>query len=204
MTIHAFSRATLPSTPWKNGGGLTQEIVCRPTGAGLADFDWRASIARIDADGPFSAFPGIDRVITLLEGGGVHLQSTDGAVDHRLDQPLQPWAFSGDVALHGRLLGGASADFNVMVRRSRLRAQVDTLRANVRIAPCARGLLYAVRGTWHATPDAPRRDSPADPAHTLDPDHGLWWDGVSIAWQLQPATPDAALLAVRILTSEEQ
>ena len=40
--------------PWKNGGGQTTEIVVHPAGATLAEFDWRVSIADVDADGPFS------------------------------------------------------------------------------------------------------------------------------------------------------
>ncbi len=37
--------------PWKNGGGVTTEIcVSPPSGA----FDWRVSIATVNADGPFS------------------------------------------------------------------------------------------------------------------------------------------------------
>jgi environmental stress-induced protein Ves len=38
-------------------GGETREIISWPQGA--AEFDWRASIATIAADGPFSAFPGL-------------------------------------------------------------------------------------------------------------------------------------------------
>jgi environmental stress-induced protein Ves len=82
--------------PWKNGGGVTREIVCQPPGAGMDSFDWRVSIAHIASDGPFSAFPGIDRVITLLKGGGVHLSSADGQVNHRLGTPLAPFAFAGE------------------------------------------------------------------------------------------------------------
>jgi environmental stress-induced protein Ves len=46
--------------PWKNGGGETTEIAVFPDGAGLSDFDWRVSMARVDGDGPFSSFPGIE------------------------------------------------------------------------------------------------------------------------------------------------
>ena len=115
--LRRFSRASLPATPWKNGGGTTQEIACWPAGAGLEDFGWRVSIARIAQAGPFSRFAGIDRSIMLLEGDGVRLRSADGAIDHRLDAPHRPFAFSGDIALDCTLLGGASSDFNVMTRR---------------------------------------------------------------------------------------
>ena len=72
LTIHRFDRHSLPATPWKNGGGLTREIVCMPHGGGLDSFDWRVSIAHIASNGPFSTFPGVDRVITLLENGAAH------------------------------------------------------------------------------------------------------------------------------------
>lgn len=58
---------------WKNGGGVTREIAVFPEGAGMDDFVWRASLAEVAADGPFSAFPGIDRTITLAEGAGMDL-----------------------------------------------------------------------------------------------------------------------------------
>jgi environmental stress-induced protein Ves len=73
MPIHLFERAQLRATPWKNGGGVTREIACHPPQAGMQNFDWRISIAHIASDGDFSVFAGVDRVITLLEGGGVQL-----------------------------------------------------------------------------------------------------------------------------------
>ncbi|MBS0975889.1 HutD/Ves family protein, partial [Serratia rubidaea] len=120
MQINRFDFASLPVSPWRNGGGETREIVCQP--AEGANFDWRASIATIAQDGPFSAFDGIDRSITLLEGDGVRLVG-DG-IDHRLAMPGEPFAFSGDVALQAQLLGGVSQDFNIMTRRGRWRATV--------------------------------------------------------------------------------
>ena len=49
--------------PWKNGGGTTTEVAVSPEGAGLDHFDWRISMARVEQDGPFSTFPGIDRTL---------------------------------------------------------------------------------------------------------------------------------------------
>src|SRR4029453_7140835 len=56
------------SRPWKNGAGRTTEIAVHPAGAGLDAFAWRVSIASVERNGPFSAFPGIDRTIVLLDG----------------------------------------------------------------------------------------------------------------------------------------
>jgi len=63
--------------PWKNGGGETVEIAISPQGAGLADFDWRVSMATVASDGPFSVFPGIDR--TLDPGREWHAAPDRGA-----------------------------------------------------------------------------------------------------------------------------
>ena len=90
MAVHRFDIAALPAAPWKNGGGVTREIVCSPPGAGMEGFDWRVSIATIDKPGPFSAFAGVDRVIMLLDGTGVRLRSHDGHIDHRLEVPYAP------------------------------------------------------------------------------------------------------------------
>jgi len=189
MPWHRFDRATLPAIPWKNGGGMTREIVCQPPGVGLDAFDWRVSIANIASDGPFSVFTGIDRVITLLEGGGVHLRGEDGAIDYRLDTPLQPYAFAGEAHIHARLLEGACEDFNVMTRRATCRSCVIALReATTLHAP--QGLLLTLKGSWDVQAEG-------DAKQALIAAQGLWWDS-QIAWHLSPQTADAIVLAVTI------
>lgn len=185
MPVHRFDRASLTATPWKNGGGVTREIVCQPPGVGMAAFDWRVSIAHIASSGPFSAFAGVDRVITLLEGAGVRLHSTDGAVDHALDTPLVPFAFAGETPVTGTLLHGDCHDFNVMTRRAACHAGVWVCRNDTTTAAPA-GLLMAVRGTWAAG------------EHTLTPGQGVWWCDAPLTWSLSCTDPDAALLAVAI------
>lgn len=60
--------------PWR--GGWTREIWrCGDP----EHFRWRLSIARIDRDGPFSAFPQHRRQIALLDGGPLELGWSDGA-----------------------------------------------------------------------------------------------------------------------------
>jgi environmental stress-induced protein Ves len=186
-----FNLADLSPTPWKNGGGSTREIVCRPRGAGMDAFDWRVSIATIAKSGPFSVFAGVDRVILLLDGDGVHLQSA-GGIDHRLDKALQPFAFSGDEALDCTLLGGPSQDFNVMTRRSALRAEVTVLRKESTLAPAPRGLLLAVRGHWQLQADGAAQDCAAG--------QGLWWDGEAQGWLARPRSDDPALLWLHLET----
>jgi environmental stress-induced protein Ves len=181
--LQRFDVANLPATPWKNGGGATCEIACWPPGAGFDDFLWRLSIATIAADGPFSRFPGVERVITLLEGEGVHLRG--GHVDHRLERPLEPFAFSGDVAIDSAMLGGPSRDFNVMTRRGRLRATVRVLHGEAVLGAAPYGMLLAWQGTWQVD------------GHTLAPGQGLWWAVRPTAWTPRTAAIGAVLIAVQ-------
>ena len=98
--------------PWKNGGGVTTEIYASPPSG---TFDWRVSIATVNADGPFSPFTGYERHIMTLSGEGMSLD-IEGRGKFNLE-PLQPFSFSGDAQVQGSLLQGAVLDFNLMVRR---------------------------------------------------------------------------------------
>ncbi|MGI5423904.1 HutD family protein [Streptomyces sp. CA-179760] len=115
------------SVPWKNRGGTTREVASGTVHAPLASmepadgFDWRVSVADVDAGGSFSTFPGIDRVITLVEGEGMVL-TVDGT-PHPVG-PLSPFAFSGDAATDCQLEAGAVRNMNVMTHRDRATAQV--------------------------------------------------------------------------------
>ncbi len=104
--------------PWKNGGGETIEIAVFPTGAGLDDFDWRVSMARVDTDGPFSAFAGIDRTLTILDGAGLVL-SIEGEDPITLTEASEPLPFRADVPTRAALIDGPVTDLNVMTRRGR-------------------------------------------------------------------------------------
>ena len=106
--------------PWKNGGGSTAEIAVFPEGAGLDAFDWRVSMATVSMDGPFSAFPNIDRTLTVLSGRGIVLDVDDGREPVRLTAADEPLTFPGDVATNGALIDGPIVDLNVMSRRSRI------------------------------------------------------------------------------------
>ncbi|WP_198969939.1 HutD/Ves family protein [Xylophilus sp. ASV27] len=189
MSAQRFSRAALAPMPWKNGGGTTQEIVSWPPGAGLDSFGWRCSIATIAAAGPFSVFAGIDRCIMLLDGDGVRLFTHDGAIDHALDVPHRPFAFSGEAAIDCEMFGGPSSDFNVMTRRGQWRAQVRVLDAASAIEAAPHGVLLAVHGAWRVD-DWPMQEG-----------EGVHWADAAHAWQAQPLSADARLLAVRIVAA---
>ncbi len=104
--------------PWKNGGGETVEITVSPDGAGLADFDWRVSMATVATDGPFSVFPGIDRTLSILDGEGMTL-FIKGRAPKRLTQASEPLSFVADAPTSATLIDGTITDLNVMTRRGR-------------------------------------------------------------------------------------
>src|SRR5690349_15258414 len=89
--------------PWKNGLGTTTEIAVDPPGVGLDAFTWRISIADLQVSGPFSTFPGHDRVLVQIEGEPMTL-SHEGGVGQRL-RLLSPHRFAGELATHGALDG---------------------------------------------------------------------------------------------------
>lgn len=96
---------------WRNGGGVTRELLALPSPQ-----DWRArvSVADVDRDGPFSLFPGVDRWFCVIEGAGVELV-IDG-VSHRLQRCAAPLKFSGAAAVDCRLIDGPTRDLNLMLR----------------------------------------------------------------------------------------
>ncbi len=104
------------SAPWKNGGGTTWEIAAQPPGAGMDAFEWRLSIARVAAPGPFSVFPGVDRVLTVIAGAGLRL-TLEGLGEVVLDDASPPLAFPGDAPAAATLDAGPIRDLNLMVRR---------------------------------------------------------------------------------------
>jgi environmental stress-induced protein Ves len=110
--MHVIRRSEYREMSWKNGGGTTTELYASP--GGKLAFDWRVSIATVNEDGPFSAFPGCERHIMVLSGNGMRLEIAGrGKTDL---QPLQPFSFSGDAGVAGILVDGPVQDFNLIVR----------------------------------------------------------------------------------------
>lgn len=103
---------SVPPQPWRNGGGSTQELLAWPSAAA---WQWRISVARIAQDGPFSAFPGVQRWFVVLAGAGVALQLDEGWLQVTPESP--PLQFDGAAARGCSLLAGATLDLNLMLRQ---------------------------------------------------------------------------------------
>lgn len=135
--------------PWKNGLGTTTEIAVDPPGAGLDAFAWRVSVAELTTSGPFSSFPGYERIIIQTEGEPMELVH-EGRGRHRLAW-LSPYRFEGEWSTRGELAAPPVRDFNVMARRDWLRSSASVHHLGggdaVGLASAATAqIVYAFRG----------------------------------------------------------
>jgi environmental stress-induced protein Ves len=112
------------AVPWRNGGGVTREVFRVPSLEPGPEFAARVSIADVDADGEFSRFDGVDRIIMLLRGPVMRLfvdgQRTDLA-------PAVPFAFPGDAQTRCEI-DSPTRDLNIMTRRGEAAATLAMLR----------------------------------------------------------------------------
>ena len=151
--------------PWRNGGGMTRELLAWPD---PQDWILRVSVADITASGPFSSFAGVDRWFAVLSGGAVRL-ATAGAALSELSAACETLhAFPGDAATYCTAEGPATTDFNLMIRRARARLrQQSILHSSVlqTRAECA--------GLFVAGPFTLRQES--QPALVLPAMALAWW-----------------------------
>ncbi|MDN5755466.1 MAG: HutD/Ves family protein [Arthrobacter sp.] len=115
---HLIRFASLCAERWRNGGGSTVEIArSQPPGSGTGapapgtDWNWRLSVAEVSRAGAFSAFPGCERILTVIEGEFM-LLTIDG-VDHGL-QKYRPFRFEGGADTGATLPEGPIRDLNLI------------------------------------------------------------------------------------------
>lgn len=100
--------------PWKNGGGLTEEVAVHPPGADYDDFLWRVSIATISGESAFSILPGVCRLFCTLEGR-LSIKINGQSQDIGPDDPAI--RFDGSSTVSARPLDGPTRNFNLMTRK---------------------------------------------------------------------------------------
>lgn len=173
---------TLSAQPWRNGGGLTRELLAWPPASPGAPATWavRVSVADVTADGPFSAFPGVARGFAVLEGAGVVLGLPAG--ERRLVAGDDALLFDGADAPGCRLVDGPTRDLNLMVR-----GEAGPLRMQRAAAGQGWGDGLAWRGLYtHA---------PARLQTAPDGDACLELPGGTLAWSDDRLAPAWTLLA---------
>jgi environmental stress-induced protein Ves len=169
----------IPPTPWRNGGGATRELFVWPDGAGAGDWRVRVSLADIERDGPFSAYPGIDRWFAVVGGAGVRLALPGGEVG--VTAGGAPLAFDGADAPGCTLIDGPTRDLNLMCHRGTGQGLMQAAQADV---PWPAGTPY--RGLFTTGAATLLIDGVA--AAELAPMALLFTErGAGQTWALQPA-----------------
>jgi environmental stress-induced protein Ves len=115
--------------PWKNGLGSTLEIAtdaAEPCGP----WTWRLSLADVPTRAPFSAFPGIDRHLAVLDGAGMTLERAA----ERIEVPREGRAFSfaGEDTITGTPVGSGVRDANLMLDRAKWTGSLEIQRVHER------------------------------------------------------------------------
>lgn len=172
--------------PWKNGGGVTHEIL---RDGPPERFRLRVSLAEVSRDGPFSRFDEVDRVIVLVEGRGFTLH---GEHTRTLAEPGVPHAFAGEEPIQCALVEGPVRDLNLMVdrRRARLEAERVVLPAGAHTLATGGGelLVFVLAGSVRVGSD-------------VLPTHALVHTDAPLGLEV----PEAATLVVaRVLTAPDR
>ena len=141
MLISAMDK---PLQPWRNGGGVTRQLLAWPD-----DENWllRISMANVSQDGSFSAWPGVVRGLAILDGEGVKLTFADSIINLQRHDPAL--IFPGEAMPDCQLLGGGVRDLNVMAREGdagmrRVQSVIDWLPP----AHAQAGLFTLCEGEW--------------------------------------------------------
>ena len=122
MDWKLLTKSDYVTTRWS--GGTTTQLAIAPEGAVYADRDflWRLSSATVELDhSDFTPLPDYDRFLSVLEGE-IQLK-----IDAREPFPLVPGelvAFDGGAPVES---WGKCVDFNLMVRKGKVRGMVDIL-----------------------------------------------------------------------------
>ncbi|WP_442544570.1 HutD/Ves family protein [Arthrobacter sp. KN11-1C] len=155
--------AELKPEPWRNGGGVTREIASHPKAASAQDgaWDWRVSIADVGSAGEFSTFPGMERVITVIDGE-LLLLTVDGE-EHPLEK-YRPFRFSGEAASGSALPTGDIRDLNVIARAGEFKGYTSIIELSKKRAhPVFEGqLAVLLEGKASVSPGAEPADVSAD------------------------------------------
>lgn len=169
------------STPWRNGGGTTRELLTLPVGA---EWQLRLSVAEIAKDGPFSAFPGVQRWFAVLEGEGVRLRVSGS--DRFVSAGGDAIEFDGSEPVDCVLPGGPTLDFNLMVRGGHARMERHCGARVLRVAADGLVAIYSHRTGARVMQGASATES----AGAIESESGIVVAPRTLAWRIvdQPAS----------------
>jgi hypothetical protein len=190
MSWQTIALADVAPSPWKNGGGVTRELLAWPS---AASWQFRLSVAEVQADGPFSLFEGVQRWFAVLSGAGVRLRLGAAAPydDHALTPASAPFCFDGALPVDCTLIDGATQDFNLMLRADQARAHLQRVTGSLHVpgaGPCTVAVWTGAAGAELWLEDECVHLS----AHTLA------WQPLSSPWALKITAADALLMEITL------
>ncbi len=144
MSVSIISAETIAPQAWRNGGGHTRELLAWPSSD---NWSLRISRADIEKDGPFSAFPGVNRWFAVLQGGGVVL--TFAEKRYTLCMDGEPFNFDGAQSPACHLIDGPIQDLNLMSMGGHSMMQRVDPQQKWQGPFQIRGLYSAVAGCWY-------------------------------------------------------
>ena len=129
MNIVRYS--DIAESRWINGAGTVKVIASGGIGRDgavsigvVSPWDWRLSIADVGQPGDFSALPGVGRILTVVDGGPLHLTINGKA---RMASPFQPLAFDGSLHTRAALPKGPVKNLNLMCRKGHAGGSVSII-----------------------------------------------------------------------------
>ncbi|MCU1548361.1 MAG: hypothetical protein JWO29_1312 [Arthrobacter sp.] len=167
--------AELKAQPWRNGGGVMRELAghretAPAAGSSAQDrtWDWRVGIAEVSKAGDFSSFPGMDLVLTVIDGE-LLLLKVDGA-EHPLEK-YRPFRFSGDADSSGALPTGDIRALFVRTRNGAFKGYTSIIELSKKRAhPVFSGQLgVLLQGQATVSPGPARETHPAGEDPVTEP-----------------------------------
>lgn len=97
--------------PWKNGGGITRELLRWPD---TDDYDIRVSLADVTSNGPFSKFPGYSRFLVWIGPNPIDLCTSRRIISYAT--PSATTHFLGNPDIVATLPSGPTRLLNLIVK----------------------------------------------------------------------------------------
>jgi environmental stress-induced protein Ves len=129
---------------WRNGLGTSWEIAEEPSARLACGFRWRFATALISQNVPFSTYPEVDRIFTLIEGNGLTLDIGGRTID--VASPFVPCRFPGDTPTTCHLTDGPCRALNLFLARGQADADVRLLHDRGKLSAAGNILGFALSG----------------------------------------------------------
>jgi len=188
------------SMPWRNGAGVTHEIMRVP--AQGEPFSWRLSLATVASNGPFSAYPGYQRAVALVDGAGFRLDIKNARAQELRARGANG-LFAGAAETDCALVNGPCRDLSLMVREPGEIAAVTHLHirddVTVTAPPGMLQMLFVLNGqvVCRKLQTSSARTQAPSAAYTLNLHDTLIIQGAQISWSVsEPVRAASEILAM--------